>query len=590
MSTSWKGGSTRGWRRTRAAVLARDGYLCQLQLPGCTTTAPLQGGHVHHTRGHSTGDDPAHLVASCRNCNLHVGDPTRFPHRDGPRTPLVSVLSLPPAETADLVVRSELAWDPDRLAVYAWLAPILAVPDDAAPPLAMSLPPEDATGSYGPAACAWIEETQRIRLRWWQVLALTRQLEHRADGSLCHRVVVESAPRRAGKSVRVRGLALWRMAHPEVFGEVQTIIHTGSDVAICREIQRGAWRWAEEDAGWKVSRANGKEAVETPDGDRWLTRAQTAVYGYDCCLGIVDEGWNVSPDTVSEGLEPATLERLSPQLHLTSTAHRKASSLMRTRLQVALTAEDPDTLLLLWAAPAGADAGDPEVWRAASPHWSEDRRRMIADKYAKALAGEADPQADDVDPMAGFEAQYLNIWRLRPASVERGDPAVSEEDWAALVVELPDGPPAAAAVESWFSDGVALALAWRVDGRVVVSVLDLTDLSNVRQALKAVGFRRRAKVGASLLDDPALAGLRAVKGQGRTGAAVAELRRLLDEGVLLHDGGDLLTEQVLAARTTPGADGPRMVSTGAADAIKAAVWAATEARRAPVGKPRLVVA
>ncbi len=595
MSKSWAGGSTRSWRRTRAAVLARDGYKCKLRIPGvCIGAAPLHAtgdtpaGHCHHVNGKANGDGA--LATACAPCNMHVGDPTRFPHRGTPRTPAVSVQNLSPSSTGDLVVRAELAWDPERLAAWEWLVPFLEVPEDAAPPLAMSLPPEDAVGSYGAEAVAWIEETQRIRLRWWQALAVTRQLEYRAGGSLCARVVVESAPRRAGKSVRVRGLTLWRMAHADLFGEVQLAVHTGSNVAICREIQRGAWRWAEDVAGWTVSRSNGKEAVETPTGDRWLVRATSAVYGYDVTLGIVDEAWDVSPDTVSEGLEPATLERSSPQLHLTSTAHRRATSLMRARLQTAMGAEDPDTLLLLWAAPAGADPGDPEVWRAASPHWSEDRCRMIADKYAKALAGEADPQADDPDPMAGFTAQYLNRWQLRPVVVNRGDPAVSPVAWAALVVDRPEGPPAAAAVESWFADGVALALAWRSGGHVVVTVQDLADLSQVRGALKEAGFRGRAKVGASLLEDPSMVGVRATKGQGRTGAAVAELRRLLDEGVFRHDGSELLTEQVLAARTTPGADGPRMVSTGAADAIKAAVWSATECRRPSVGKPRLVVA
>jgi hypothetical protein len=34
--------------------------------------------HVHHTHGRGvTGDDPAYLVASCRSCNLTIGDPTR---------------------------------------------------------------------------------------------------------------------------------------------------------------------------------------------------------------------------------------------------------------------------------------------------------------------------------------------------------------------------------------------------------------------------------------------------------------------------------------------------------------------------------
>lgn len=40
----------------------------------CTTVAT----HVHHTLARETaGDDPRHLIAACRACNLHVGDPRR---------------------------------------------------------------------------------------------------------------------------------------------------------------------------------------------------------------------------------------------------------------------------------------------------------------------------------------------------------------------------------------------------------------------------------------------------------------------------------------------------------------------------------
>lgn len=513
--------------------------------------------------------------------------PTGHPHRQPPPLPF----SLPASrhrQAGPWEPRSDLLWDVGRLAEYPWLRPFLEIPEDAAPPLCMSLPPDDAVDSYGAVAIEWIEETQRITLRWWQRLAITRQLEHREDGSLCHRNVVESAPRRAGKSVRVRGLALWRMAHPELFGEPQTVVHTGSDIAICREVQRGCWPWAEGVAGWTVTRANGKEAVETPEGDRWLVRAQTAVYGYDVCLAIVDEGWDVQPDTVSEGLEPATLERLSPQLHLTSTAHRKATSMMRSRLQAALTTEDPDTLLLLWAAPIGSDPADPEVWRAASPHWSEDRRLYIANKYAKAVAAEADPQADDLDPMAGFTAQYLNIWRLDVTGKERGNPVTSSENWDALIDQAPIDLPQSAALESWFGSGVSLALGWRVEGRVVVSVQDFADLAEAVSALKVSGFRGFATVGASLLEDPALSGVRCHKGQGRTGSAVQELQRLLADGLVLHDGADHLTGQVMSARTLPGADGPRMVSSGRADAIKAAVWVVASCRKRPTGRQRII--
>jgi len=82
MSRSWKGGSTRAWRRTRALVLARDGHRCQLKLPGCTTTAT----HVHHVLGKAHGDDPAQLLAACAHCNLSTGDPSGHDPQPQPRT------------------------------------------------------------------------------------------------------------------------------------------------------------------------------------------------------------------------------------------------------------------------------------------------------------------------------------------------------------------------------------------------------------------------------------------------------------------------------------------------------------------------
>ncbi|WBQ02948.1 HNH endonuclease [Kribbella sp. CA-293567] len=453
----------------------------------------------------------------------------------------------------------------------------------------MTPPLPDAVGSYGAEAIEWIEAAEKKRLRWWQRLAITRQLEHREDGSLCWRTIVESCPRRAGKSVRIRGLALWRMAHADLIGEVQTVVHCGNDLPICREIQRGAWRWAEAQ-GWVVTRSNGKEALEDPDGSRWLVRSQDGVYGWDAGLAVVDEAWDVKPDTVSEGLEPAMLERLWAQLHLTSTAHRRATSLMRSRIADALAVDDGETLLLLWGARADDDPGDPAVWRAASPHWSQDRARMIAAKYAKALVGEADPEADDLDPMAGFTAQYLNMWRLTPAARERGHAFMTDHAWGDLVDEVPAGPPYAAAIESWFAEGVSVALAWRVGTRAVVAVGNYPDLAAAASAVKVSQFRRIVTVGASLVEDPALRGLRCRAGQGRAGVSVQELQRLIGEDAVRHDGGEHLSGQVLAARTLPGADGPRMTSAGRADAIKAAQWAVSDCRKKSVGRPRIVVA
>lgn len=82
MSRSWAKGSTTRWRRIRASILARDAYTCQLRIPDvCTQRAT----HVHHVTGRATtGDDPAHLMATCAPCNLHVGDPTARRHDPTP--------------------------------------------------------------------------------------------------------------------------------------------------------------------------------------------------------------------------------------------------------------------------------------------------------------------------------------------------------------------------------------------------------------------------------------------------------------------------------------------------------------------------
>jgi hypothetical protein len=252
---------------------------------------------------------------------------------------------------------------------------------------------------------------------------------------------------------------------------------------------------------------------------------------------------------------------------------------MRSSLLVALSTDDPETLLLLWGAKPGCDPSDSEVWKAASPHWSEDRRKMIAAKYEKALAGEDDPELDDPDPMRGFEAQYLNVWRLRE-SRSNGDPVVSEQDWSDLAVPVPDAVPDAVAVEDWFGEGVSVARAWHETGRAVVSVSTHSDLPSAAEAVRESGFVQPVLVGASIASDPAWEAeqIDTTPQTGTVRAAVEDLGRLLADAVLVHDGGFELTDQVLALRTSPGVDGPRVRSMTAASAVKAAAWAAVAAR------------
>jgi hypothetical protein len=471
-------------------------------------------------------------------------------------------------------------FSPDSLADVPWLADLMDIPADAAWPRWMSPPHPEAVGSFGEDFEKWLLAEQGIQLRWWQKLASRRQLEFNAAGELVWGTVVESCSRRVGKSSRAAGVVSWRLAHgQELFGEVQTVLHTGSDMAICREIQRRAWRWAEDVAGWTVVRSNGKEMMETLTGDRWLVRSQNAVYGWDASVGLIDEGWDVPSSVLDEGLEPATLERASPQIVLTSTAHRRATSLMRRKISAALAGmgEDWDSLLMVWGAGPDDDIGDPAVWKQASAHWSEHRLKLITNKFERAMRGEADPEADDVDPIEGFKAQFLNVWPApdapKPAA---GEVVFTKDEWEALNGYRPTGEPVVAAVESWFTEGAAAAFAEQLpDGRVGVSSATFADVPSAVAAARASGASTLL-VGKTLA--AGLVGVEAVGGTTRQ--AAADLRRFADDHTLTHDGSPALAEQVLGLRVVPSSDGPRLVSKGRADLVKTTAWAVSRAKQA----------
>ncbi|RYB91006.1 HNH endonuclease [Nocardioides oleivorans] len=494
------------------------------------------------------------------------------------------------------MVREGLDWATLVATAPNWLTPFLDVPEDAAPPLWVSAVHPEAVESYGPAAIEWMEANLKergkpLRLRFWQKLAFVLQLQHRADGTLCFRVVLESGPRRIGKSVRLRGSSLWRLEHgPELFEDEQLVMHTGANLAIVREVLRKAYPWAATRDGWDHKKGMTEPEISRDEVNRWVARSKDSTTGYDACLAHADECWDIKPSSIDDDLEPSMLERESPQLVLTSTAHRRATSLMPGRILDALTVDDGETLVLVWGAPADADPSDPIVWRAASPHWSEDRAKMMASKYEKAAAGEQDPEFDDLDPMQGFRSQYLNQWRLRQTQKKRGEALVKPDVWNSRIVAMPVTIPDAVALESWFGSGVSVAFAWAADATEVrVRAFEVDDAATAVDLIKASGHRNALLIGASLADDPAFRSVRTKDMRARVGQSVADVDRLLREDVLRHDGGQHLTGQLLAVRTTPGADGVRLASTGRADAVKAAAWAATAARQRAGRSSRMVV-
>jgi len=73
------------WRKVRALVLRRDGWLCQLRLPGCKTRAS-QVDHIIPLADGGPRLDPSNLRAACKPCNVSAGNTARDVRRCEPRS------------------------------------------------------------------------------------------------------------------------------------------------------------------------------------------------------------------------------------------------------------------------------------------------------------------------------------------------------------------------------------------------------------------------------------------------------------------------------------------------------------------------
>ena len=561
---------------------------------------PWQPWHLDHVipRKHGGNDStvwPAHQL-----CNLQKGDRV-FSADDAPDEPCRVGESLPDRSPhgGSTPGPGDPSWN-----AATWLDQLRDVPRDASWPRLMTAPHPLAVGSYGQELCDYARHRSGQPLWWWQQLVSMRLLEHDADGRLLWASLLLSMTRQVGKSWWLRELCMWRIHQAQRYGETQLVLYTGKDISVCKEVQRPARAWAHGNAhaGYRVRETNGQEEISTPDDSRWMLRAKDSVYGYSASLAAVDEAWHVSAAAVEDGLEPTMAEREQPQLVLVSTAHRKATGLMLARRADAMEqlASPAEVLLVEWSAPADADMDDPQAWRAASPRWTDRRQGIVARNLARALSGHSDDPDED-DPLESFRAQWLNVWPAQVAGVGMRDEfLLSEQEWSAVVdlqAAPPEGP-VVLAIEDWFGRGAAAAAAVRLqDGRLLVWGEAFPRRSDALEWVTRAAVRHpesRLMVGASLDGAEELAALSvasiASAGNAQTRLALPMLRELVAAGLLIHDGSTDLAAQAMQLRVTHGATGlnvsPR---SGRSDLIRAASWAALEARRqiVPVEEPAI---
>jgi hypothetical protein len=577
------------YRRGRARLLA-DGPMCAHCRCRVATEADHQPPLKLHA--HLDGSGCCELVASCSVCARRQGAilAGRGP-APRPRPAVAAASPAPPVVEPDGWPAHDPVWD------VPWLDELRQVPPDATWPRLMTPPHPRAVGSYGAELAAYALERTGRPLRWWQQLVAGRALEHDDAGLLCWDAVDPTVARQVGKSYLMREACLWRIHQGGRWDEPQLVVHTGKDLPVCVEIQRPARRWARGDQFadvYKVRDANGQETIEyLGDGSRWLVKAKESVYGLSASMAVVDEAWAVPATIIEEGLVPTMVEHAAAQLWLVSTAHRKATALMVARRNAAVAdlADTDADLWVEWSAPPGVALDDEDGWRAASPHWTERRRRLIGQRLAAARSGETD-DPDEPDPFEAFAAQWLNRWPTVRRRAGHGEPLLEPGVWEACAGALEAyAGPGVVALEENRGTGAAAAFVvgdgggrFEVDGRAVATWTEAIELVRGFVAARPgarllVGARMNNQLPADL---PGRLGAQRA-GTTETGRGLVLLRALAAEHRVVHDGTVELDDQIARARVHNLAGGGLgLVNNNArTDLLRACLWALDAAQATP---------
>ena len=532
---------------------------------------------VEHDKGGSIEDG---FVASCKPCNAARGATYRNrklanakQNREKAINDFLYANEMTPSPILDFVATSPNQPEP-------------AVTNHDLPRLETISP--DYVSSFGGLVGDMAQKVLGVTLMPWQMHVLEKMLAVDENNHFVHRSTLCSVARQNGKTTIIQALILaWLVEMPKIRGQKQTVVSGAHRLDLACLLFDDLAPILEEYYGAKIVKSYGRYQATMPDGSKWWVKAlkPNQGHGMSIDLCVVDELFDVNPDSVEGGLLPAQRARKNPLACFFSTAGTEQSVLFQRWREAGIRAIDkgePSTMYMAeWSPDPSLDPLHPASWAWGNP------------ALGHTLDMDTIRQESTNPDRASFLRASLNLW----VSVVRG--WIEPGRWPSLEYhgEIPTG--GVVAIESSLDDSrySATRCVNLSDGRVLVTVAfiaeSITELwDNVQELAKdpTIRFALSPTVDATCPSN--IERRRVVVGYAELGRFTPLAKNMIAEGRLLHTGEKLLAEHVqraVAVRTDNTIVLSSKRSPGPIELARTMVWGiGMTARPVHSGKPMLV--
>ena len=447
----------------------------------------------------------------------------------------------------------------------------------------------DHSGSLAEAVGGLAKAVLGIDLMPWQRHCLEGILAIDDDSHFVHRTSLVSVARQNGKTTIIQALILyWLVEMPKIRGQKQTVVSGAHRLDLACLLFDDLAPILEEFYGAKIVKSYGRYQATMPDGSKWWVKAlkPNQGHGMSIDLVVVDELFDVNPESVEGGLLPAQRARKNPLACFFSTAGTEESVLFQRWREAGIRAIDkgePSSMYMAeWSPPPHADPlAGPSTWAWGNP------------ALGYTLDMDTIRQESTNPDRASFLRASLNLW----VSVVRG--WIEPNRWPQLhyTGEIPSG--GIVSVEASLDESrySATRVVHLPDGRILVTVAFVAEtVTELWEKINDYAKDPQVKFAFSPTVDatcpPALERRRIVVGYAELGRFTPLAKNLIQEGRLVHTGEELLAEHVqraVAVRTDNTIVLSSKRSPGPIELARTMVWGVgIIARPNQTGKPMLV--